>query len=252
MAHRTGSADFAQHAHRLARDWWRAGQRPQELFVLTQTNGTSEFGNEGAVHLFTSPALAMEYGRVRELDRDACSISASELAVRVDVWAERGSETFVLDRCARCTAAHFVAIELLRNPEQFGQFWAFTLILQEARMRHFAVSAFRSLLGNRVHDIVPKLKELRDHVNAGCPAVHFALGLLHTLAVPDEREELLAVSKERLVELDRADLADGIGNGMEGLLRGFAVLRRMAEGDFEAFAQARARLEVGIGISQNR
>jgi len=250
---RSSSApDFTNYARQMARDWWRDGRRPEELFVLMQRNGTSEFCGGGAVHLFTSAALAMEYGRVLELDTDACSMAASELAARADVWVERGIETFVLDRCARCSAAHFVAIEMLHSREQFGLFWAFTLILQEARMRHFALSAFRSLLAKRVDEIVPKLKQLRDHVNAGCPAVHYALALLATAERPDQREELRAVSTERLVELGRADLAEEVPGGVEGLLRGFAVLRQMAENDFEAEAPARARLEVGMAVSQNR
>jgi hypothetical protein len=183
---------------------------------------------------------------------DASPILASELAAQAGVWIERGVETFVLDRCARCSAANFVPVEMVKNQEQFGQFWAFTLIVQEARMRRLAVSAFRSLMNKQVDEIVPKLKELRDHVNAGCPAVHYALALLVRAETPDQREELLAISKERLSELGRADLADNIPNGVEGLMRGFAVLRQMAEGHFEGVLTAETRLEVGIAVSQNR
>jgi hypothetical protein len=136
---------------------------------------------------------------------------------------------------------------MLKNREQFGQFWAFTLIVQEARMRHLAVSAFRCLMNKQVDEIVPKLKELRDHVNVGCPAVHYALALLVRAEAPDQREELLAIS-----ELGRADLADSIPNGVDGLMRGFAVLRQMAEGHFEGELPAETRLEVGMAVSQNR
>jgi hypothetical protein len=183
--------------------------------------------------LFTSSALAMEYGRALKLDGCVCSIAASKLPAQADVRVARGVKTFVLDPCPRCSAANLVAIEMLRSDEQFGRLWAFTLILQEARMRHFAVSAFRSLIDKRVDEIVPKLKEFRDHVNAGCPAVHYVLALLHKAERPDQREQLLAVSKERLAELGHEDLANKIPNGVEGLLRGFAILRQMAEGNLE-------------------
>jgi len=239
------TTDFANHIARLARDCRHAGQRPQKLFELTHYADTT-------VHLFTSAALALEFARVLKLDLDARPIAASELAAHAGVWIKRGLETFVLDRCARCTAANCVPIEMLQSEGQFGQFWAFTLILQEARMRHFAVSAFRSLLDKQVDEIVPKLKDLRDHVNAGCPAVHYALALLAAAELPDQQTELRAVSKERLVELGRADLADGIPDGAVGLLRGFAVLRQMAEGQFDAAASAGTRLKVGMAISQKR
>jgi hypothetical protein len=242
---KVGAPDFADYASRTAREWWQAGRRPHELFVLMDYGGT-------VAHLFTSAALAREYTRVLQLDVDASPILASELAAQAGVWIERGVETFVLDRCARCSAANFVPVEMVKNQEQFGQFWAFTLIVQEARMRRLAVSAFRSLMNKQVDEIVPKLKELRDHVNAGCPAVHYALALLVRAETPDQREELLAISKERLSELGRADLADNIPNGVEGLMRGFAVLRQMAEGHFEGVLTAETRLEVGIAVSQNR
>jgi hypothetical protein len=223
----------------------QAGCRPREVFALSESHDMSD----DAVPLFTSAAQAMDYGRVRGWERRACSIAASDLATRAGVWVRRGATRFTLNRCARCTAAHFVTIDMLRRPEPFSRFWAFTLALEEARMRHFAVLAFRSLLNKRVEGIVPKLKESRDHVNAGCAAVHYALGLLHSLEAAGEREELLAVSQERLVELGRADLADSIPGGGEGLRRGFAVLRRMANGDF---AEAVEHLEIGMRISQKR
>jgi hypothetical protein len=237
--------DFADYASRTAREWWQSGRRPHELFVLKDYGGTT-------AHLFTSAVLAIEYARVLKLDADAGSLGASELATQASVWIKRGVKTFVLDRCACCSAANFVPIEMLKNQEQFGQFWAFTLIVQGARMRHLAVSAFRSLMNRQVDELVPKLKELRDYVNAGCPAVHYALALLVRAEAPDQREELLAISKKRLIELGRADLAGDIPSGVEGLMRGFAVLRQMAEGHFEGVLPVETRLEVGMAVSQNR
>jgi hypothetical protein len=238
--------DFADYASRTAREWWQAGKRPLEVFVLKDYGGAT-------AHLFTSAALALEYARVLRLDVvDVRSIAVAELATQAGVWIGRGVETFVLDRCARCRVANFVPVAMLKKQEQFGQFWAYTLIVQEARMRCLAVSAFRSLMNKQVDEIVPKLKELRDHVNAGCPAVHYALALLLRAEAPDQREELLAISKQRLMELGRADLADEIPNGVEGLMRGFAVLRQMAEGHFEGKLPVETRLEVGIAVSQNR
>jgi hypothetical protein len=242
---KVGAPDFADYASRTAREWWQAGRHPQEIFVLMDYGGRT-------AHLFTSAALALEYARVLKLDVDAKRMAAAELATQAGVWIEQGVETFALDRCARCRAGNFVPIEMLKNQEQFGQFWAFTLIVQEARMRHLAVSAFRSLMNKQVDEIVPKLKELRDHVNAGCAAVHYALALLLRAEAPDRRDELLAISKERLSELGRADLAGDIPNGVAGLMRGFAVLRQMAEGHFEAVLPVETRREVGIAISQNR
>jgi hypothetical protein len=167
-----------------------------------------------------------------KLDAEARSILSSRLAEKTLAWEQRGVRSFVLDRCARCSAANFVPLEILSNREQLGQFWAFTLSLQVRRSRALAVSAFRSLLDRRLDDIVPKLKDLRDHVNAGCAKVHYTLALLHTAEAPEQRQGLLELSKRRLIELGREDLADDLPDGTAGLLRGFAVLREMAEGDF--------------------
>jgi hypothetical protein len=203
-----------------------------EVFLLIQGEEVREYSCGNTLYLFTSAPLAGEYSRVMKLDAEARSILSSRLAEKTLAWEQRGVRSFVLDRCARCSAANFVPLEILSNREQLGQFWAFTLSLQVRRSRALAVSAFRSLLDRRLDDIVPKLKELRDHVNAGCAKVHYTLALLHTAEAPEQRQGLLELSKRRLIELGREDLADDLPDGTAGLLRGFAVLREMAEGDF--------------------
>jgi hypothetical protein len=203
-----------------------------EVFLLIQEEDGREYAGGGTVYLFTSAPLAAEYSRVMKLGAAARAILSSRLAETALAWQERGLTAFVLDRCARCRAANFAPLEILSNREQLGQVRAFTLSLQARRSRALAISAFKSLLDRRLDDTVPKLKELRDHVNAGCAKVHYTLALLHTAETPEQRQGLLEVSKRRLIELDRQDLVDDLPEGTAGLLRGFAALKEMAEGDF--------------------
>jgi hypothetical protein len=220
---------------KVAREWWSCGRRPEELFTLVQEDKQSEACLPGGgVLLFTTRMLASEYAKVTQLDARANAITAADFPSLAGFWMRRGRDSFALDCCARCSAANLVSLETLRYPEGLGYLWAVTLILRAARMRQFAGCAFQSLLRKRIDEIVPKLKELRDHVDPGCAALHYALALLSTTEVPEKRRQLLAVSRERLMELGREDLADDVPAGVEGLLLGFSLLRQMAEGNFDA------------------
>jgi hypothetical protein len=211
-----------------ARDWWLSGRRPEEFFVLSPARDQDQ-----TLHLFTSRALALEFNRVTQSEAPLITREANNMAAFVDSNFRGAIKTFVLDRCARCTVANFVDIQMLRNPEQLGQFWAFTLISQRERMCRCAGSAFQSLLGKRAKEIVPTLKEMRDHVNSGCAALHYTLGLLHSLEPATERNLLLAESVQRLRELGYPQQANELPTGTAGLLLGFAQLRKMAERNFD-------------------
>ena len=116
-------------------------------------------------------------------------------------------------------------------------------------MRHCAAAAFRNLLQRKLPDIVPQLKHLRDHVNSASPLLHYTLALLHPAEVREHRKELLASSKERLLELGYTDLAGNIPTGPEGLQLGFAALRRMAAGDFELPVSKGTQLAARAGVT---
>jgi hypothetical protein len=219
---------FVHLATERARDWWLSGHRPQEFFVLSPARKRDQ-----TLHLFTTRAMALEYRRVTGSEAPLLTREAGTIAAFVDSNFRCGMKTFVLDRCARCSAANFVDIEMLRNPEQLGQLWAFTLIFQRERMCRCAAAAFQSLLAKRVNEIVPTLKEMRDHVNAGCAAVHYTLGLLHSLEAPAQQHGLLDECVHRLRELGHHNLADELPTGSAGLRLGFAQLHKMAERNFE-------------------
>jgi hypothetical protein len=176
----------------------------------------------------------VEYGRVKKLESDVHSVGVLELPARADSWGKRGLSVFVLDSCARCGDANLAPLETLRSPERLGYLWAATLLLREERMRQFAGRAFQSLLHRQVDGIIPKLKEMRDHIDPGCAVVHHTLALLHLLEVSSQGQELLAFSKERLAELGYGALARDVPDGVDGLMRGFSQLRAMAEGNFAA------------------
>ena len=234
---------------KVAREWWNCGRRPEELFTLVREDKASEAClPHGGVLLFTTRMFANEYARVAQLDARANSIAAAELPSQAGSWMRRGRDSFALDCCARCSAANLVSLETLRYPEGLGYLWAVTLILRAARMRQFAGCAFQSLLRKRVDEVVPKLKELRDHVDPGCAALHYALALLSAAEVPDKRRQLLAVSRERLNELGRQDLADDVPDGVQGLLLGFSLLRQMADGNFDAAPEWKTMTAAASGM----
>jgi len=206
-----------------------------QVFFLREDEAAHEYSCRNILHAFTSAPMAVEFSRVMKLSAAAHSIPASTLPEIAAGWQQHGIRTFVLDRCARCSAANFVPLAILLDRELLGKFWAFTLSLQANRSKALAASAFRTLLDRRLDDVVPKLKELRDHVNPGCAKVHYALALLYTAEASEQRQALLEVSKRRLIELGRddlSDLVDELPNAPAGLSRGFSLLREMAEGDF--------------------
>ncbi len=67
----------------------------------------------------------------------------------------------------------------------------------------------------------------------------------------NEKGPFQLVSKWNAIQLGRADLPDGMPDGVAGPLRGFAVPRQMAEGKFDS-AVPGTRLELGMAVSQNR
>ena len=239
----------------LAREWWNCGRRPEGLFKLVPEDGPVQVclarktGGNSAVLLFTTRPFALEYGRAKNLAADVRSIPLLELPAHADSWSKRGLDSFVLDACPRCSPANLLPMATLRSPEQLGYVWAVTLILREQRMQQFAGCAFRSLVHRQMDGIVSKLKEMRDHVDPGCAALHHTLALLSPLETAAERENLLAVCKERLVELGYPALAINIPGGTEGLLLGFARLREMADGNFDTPTPPGKRMAAGAGAT---
>lgn len=220
-----------------ARQWWHSGRRPLEFFMLTDT-GTGETclkhpADPSAVLLFTDAMFAAIYARDKRWNACPLAIPAFTLSAQANRWTQQGLANFALDPCPRCPAANFVSLDILVSPEEFAYVWAVTLLSRKLRKQQFAGCAFQSLLRREPAAIVPKLKELRDHVDPTCPAVHYALALLHITETPDQRHELLAHSRHSLLDLGRRDLAEHIPCDSDGLKLAFTLLRQMAEGDFD-------------------
>jgi hypothetical protein len=227
-------APAAEKLTRRVRSMLASGQRPLEIFLLTDRHTfgalTNNNPSQNSLLMFSSPWRALDYSRVYNIQLPVQGLKAEAVSHVAEGWRNDGINSFVMDRCPRCSATNvLLPKDQLITVDQVCLAWATMLCLRNWR----AEDQIRRFLTFRDDDSVALKRQsmefFRDHIDCSVPYVHWLIAIFAGVQL-DEPARLAAVA--RLEEF---------GDAFTGL-----VTKMTDQSQLAAWADASTKAHVGL------
>jgi hypothetical protein len=178
----------------------KSGQVPPWVFICGVSGGILTFqpgtGKKPVMLLFTTPYAAQDYIRATKATAEVRQLKFDSLPGIAPGWIAAGADTFVLNRCPRCTVMTTVGTHVMKEMDKLLEVWAIcraTKLYQgEIKVREFM--QFQNTSRPRARAV---LEQIRDHIDCGIPYLHELIAFYARL---DQDQAAMTEAVERLKE----------------------------------------------------
>jgi hypothetical protein len=181
----------------------KSGRAPEWIFICVVQSGGGIItfrpgaGKKPVMLLFTTPHAAWDYIRATKTAAEVRQLKFDALPEVAKGWIAAGVESFVMNRCPRCSVMNLFSIQELTENDRLLRVWALLAAVRsyqgELKVREF----FTQNQSASFPRARAALECIRDRIDCSVPYLH---ELIAYYARMDQDEEGKAAAVERLKE----------------------------------------------------
>jgi hypothetical protein len=220
-----------EEVQRRTKQMLESGAAPEVLFLGQTGNSSLMFqhgpGKKPAMLLFTTQYAAQDYIRTTGAGTHVGLFKVDALPELARHWNSLGCDSFILNRCPRCTLCLVGSTDIFSSKEHFRACWAADRATRSVQGEILVRSAMQHMKEKQLAQVRANLEHIRDHLDCGIPYVHQMIGLI---AGVHQDAAAKAAAVERLKEFGpqfdgKTDMSpEAFASATVGLLLNFGIL----------------------------